>query len=173
MCHNTYTKYGLSLRPRQVKTLVIRRAAGEIRLINSSLYGRNESIQKNDSAICQQLSETFFLQILSKSIFPCFSIFKFFGNSHTISRKISFHEYSPKHFPDFLYIALPCFPENFEKIYFGQPKFLILFNNTAESLVDDGALVPQDQPIRLQEGITGRVSTTTIFERFLKNISEH
>ena len=91
----------------------------------------------------------------SKIVFPRFSVdFQIFRkvseNSPSISQKSIDREFYLKHFPKFL--NFPKFSENFETILVNVH---FQFYLAAESIVQNGAILPDDQPIKLREIRTG------------------
>ena len=73
-------------------------------------------------------------------------IFKFPENLTRIFRKIIAQEFYEKHFPEFY--NFPKFSENFETILVN---VRYLFCLAAEFIGQDGAILPDDQPIKFQE----------------------
>ena len=102
----------------------------------------------------------FFRKIIFDEISPkSFSqgfllIFKFSENSPKISprisRKIIVQDFHQKHFSRFY--NFPKFSENFETILVN---VLFQFCLAAESIGQDGAILPDDQPIKLRESRAG------------------
>ena len=77
-------------------------------------------------------------------------IFKLSENLPRISRKVIAHEFYQKHFPEF--DSLAKFSESFEIILLN---VRFQFCLAAESIRQDGAILPDDQPIKLRESRAG------------------
>ena len=91
--------------------------AGAIRLINSLLYGKNESILSIHQEFAYNFLKNYFSRNQSKTIFPRYSVdFHFFQKfsekSPKIFRKIVTQAFYQKHFPEFHNFSK--FSENFE-----------------------------------------------------------
>ena len=67
-------------------------------------------------------------------------------NSPRICRKIIVHEFHQKYFPEFY--NFPKFPENFETSLVNVP---FQFCLAAESIGQDGVILPDDQPIKFEK----------------------
>ena len=101
------------------------------------------------------LGKNVFHEIRPKSFSQGFLlIFKFFQklseNSGRIFRKIIAQEFHEKHFSEFY--NFPKFSENFETILVD---VRFQFYLAAESIGQDGAILPDDQPIKLRESRAG------------------
>ena len=80
-------------------------------------------------------------------------IYRFSENcpkTHREFRKIIVHEFYQKHFPEFH--KFPKFSENFETILINVH---FQFCLAVESIGQDGAILPDDQPIKLRESRAG------------------
>ena len=139
----------------KIEGLVFHGMARAIRLINSLLHGKNENVLNIHREFADNFRKIIFHENYSKINFLIFSVdFKIFRelseNSPRISRKIIVHEFYQKHFPEFH--NFPKFSENFETILI---KVHFQFCSAVESIGQDGAILPDYQPVKLRESRAG------------------
>ena len=127
--------------------------ARTIWLINSLSCGKNENIPNIQPGIYLQFSEKWFFAKLVWNNF--LKVFCWFLNFLKIVRKLTenfpkrviAHEFYQKRFPEFY--NFPKLSENFETILVN---VRFQFCLAAESIGQDGAILPDDQPIKLRVG---------------------
>ena len=130
--------------------LVFHGTARAIRLINSLLHGKNENIPKFTENL-----RKFFREISPKSFSQAFLlIFKFSENCpktyREVPKELIAQKFYRKHLPEFY--SFPKFSKNLETILVN---VRFQFCVAAESIGQDDAILPDDQPIKLRESRAG------------------
>ena len=160
-------KYGPSLRGPCVKNegLVFHGTARAIQLINSLLYGKNENIRTVTDNLPTILKKNIFHEIRPKSFSQGFLlIFKIVRKFTENFPKIIAQEFYQKHFPKFY--NFPKFSEKFETILVD---VRLQFCLAAEFIGQDGAILPDDQPIKLREGWVAIKGQLQRFHKLISN----
>ena len=140
---------------RKSEGLVFHGTARAIRLINSLLYRKNENIPNIHRQFVDNSPKKIFFTKLDQNHFPRlfvdFQILrKLSENSSRIFRKIIAQEFYQRHFSEFYNFRK--FSENFETILVDVH---FQFCLAVESIGQDGAILPDDQPIKLRESRAG------------------
>ena len=128
--------------------------AQAVRLINSLLYGKNENIPNIHRQFADNFRINIFHEISPKSFSQGFLLISDFSTivsklAKNFPEKIA-HEFYQKHFLES--DNLPKFSEIFETILLN---VRFQFCLAAESIGQDGAIRPDDQPFKLRESREG------------------
>ena len=118
-----------------------------IRLVNTLLMAK-QKYSKDSPKMCRQFSEKLLFTNPVQSHFA--KAFKFYENLLRTSQKIISHEFCQKHLLE--YYNVQKFAKNFETIL-GNVRFQLCL--AAESIAQDDAILPDEQPIKLRESRAG------------------
>ena len=135
--------------------LVFHGTAQAIWLIDSLLYDRKKTFQTFTDDLLTILPKNVSHEIRPTSVSQGFVLIfqivqKFAENSPRIFQKIIAQEFYQKHFPKFYNFSK--FSKNFETILVDM---LFQFCLATQSIRQDGTVLPDDQPIKLQESRAG------------------